>query len=193
MSRLAKLEVLIPAPVQKTIDELLLFDARCLPPEVSRELVRLLPTFALVRRAWRNLYRRYGCNGCPKPDPTITICARLRRQGLPWSRVYRAVGADCEYSTLADRKHFKALVRRRMAELDNPRPLPKEQVHGYRSKHYHAAGGLCDKCRNRNQRRILRELAKLRSSPAAKEKAIVGLSRRYDAAQWLLNGEEKKP
>jgi hypothetical protein len=184
----------VPAPVQKIFNELLLFDAQCLPTEVSRQLVRMVPMLALVRRAWRNLYRKNGCNGCPKPDPTMAICARMRIAGLEWEQIYCMIGGDYEHSTLEERKHFKALVKRKMRELAAPtQPLPKEQLAKYRSKHHFAAGGLCDKCRDRNRRRVLRELAKLQSSPEETRKAIAGLSRRYDVAQWLLNSEEAEP
>jgi len=188
MTSLATVEIVASFPVQKIIDDLLLFDARCLPKETSRELMGMLPHLALVRRAWRNLYRKYGCNGCPKPDPTIAICARLRRQGLSWARIYDAIGADYARSTLADRKYFKAAVKRKMADLDSGRL----QLYSYRARgrDFHAAGGLCDTCRGRNRRRLLKELAQICSQPEEKEKAIRGLSQRFDVAQWLLNSDE---
>lgn len=180
-----------PPQIKRVIEELFVFDIRCNAP---RELwLTILPQLAYIRRAWRNLYLSDGCVACPKPDPTIAICARMRKAGLEWSQIYEMIDADYERSTLPERKHFKALVKRKMVELAQPpRPLPKEQLADYRSKHYHAAGGFCDKCRNRYKRRLAKELTKLHANRERDtEKMVAALSQRFDAAQWLLNGPDE--
>jgi hypothetical protein len=188
MEKLAKVEVVIPPQVAQILDDLLVFDARCLTGETSQQLIRLLPKLAFVRRAWRNLYRKYGCTGCPKPDPSIAIAARLRRGGVSWADIYRILGADAAASTLAERKSFKALVKRKMRDLHNE---PRQQLRDFHSKNCHTAGGFCDKCQNRYRRRLRKEYANVvEGKELSEERVVAALSQRYDVAQWLLNNDE---
>ncbi|MHB8499711.1 MAG: hypothetical protein ACYDCG_18285 [Candidatus Acidiferrales bacterium] len=182
MTTLAKVGVLLPKPVERKIDELLVFDARCLDAATARELLRLVPALAHIRHAWRAHYRQYGCLACPKPDPTIPIAARLRRSGMPWARIYEAVGIDHATTTLEERKSFKAIIRRTIPHLDD---APRYHLNGHNSHSCHSAAGFCDKCYLRLRRRLSKELRKMYAGRDAK-KEIAALSQRFDLAQWLL-------
>ena len=74
-----------------------------------------------------------------------------------------------------------------MRNLDD---VPR-QLRSFRSKNYHAADGLCDKCQNRVRRRLKMEMAKVRERELDTERVVAALSQRYDVAQWLLNRDDE--
>jgi hypothetical protein len=187
MTTLAKVEVMLPKPVERKIDELLVFDARCIDAATAHELLRLVPALAHIRHAWRAHYRRYGCLACPKPDPIPVIAARLRRRGMPWALIYEAIGIDHATTTLEERKSFKALIRRTIPHLDD---VPRHHLNGHNSHSCHSAGGYCVKCYLRLRRRLSKELRKMHAGRDTR-KEIAALSQRFDLAQWLLNGDDE--
>lgn len=190
MNKLAKVEVMMSKPVARKIDELLVFDARCVDDNMRREILRLLPQLIDLRHAWRALFRRYGCMACKPADPTVTIAARLRRRGSTWAEIYEIIGVDRAATTRAERRPFEYMVRHKLARLDNP---PRGRTHDTTanpllSHNYHYAAGLCDKCYARHRRRLSNTLRKMHKgrNPAGETAA---LTKRFDLAQMLLGGE----
>jgi hypothetical protein len=55
----------IESPLQ-AMENLLIFDARCLDRETRQELLRLVPQLVHIRRAWRAEYMECGCISCHK-------------------------------------------------------------------------------------------------------------------------------
>jgi hypothetical protein len=51
------------SPVQ-AIEDLMVFDARCLDKTTRLELVRLLPELIHIRRAWKAYFSVHGCVSC---------------------------------------------------------------------------------------------------------------------------------
>jgi hypothetical protein len=51
------------SPVQ-AIEDLMVFDARCLDKETRLELVRLLPELTHIRKAWKAYFTVHGCVSC---------------------------------------------------------------------------------------------------------------------------------
>jgi hypothetical protein len=183
--KLAKVEVMLPRPAERRIDDALIFDSRGLDVGTRQELLRLLPQLMHLSRANRAIYQKHGCRECPKPDPTVTIAARLRRGGMSWSEVYETVGVLA--ATRAERKKFEQAVRWKLAHLETPK---RKHWPGY------GAGGLCMNCYLRRRRELAKELGvhartigqRLEERDAAAETAA--LTQRHDLAQWLLGGEE---
>ncbi len=58
-------EVLPESPVE-LLENLLIFDARCLDMETRQELLRILPQLVHIRRAWKAEYMECGCISCHK-------------------------------------------------------------------------------------------------------------------------------
>ena len=175
--KLTKVEVMLPRHAERKIDDALVFDSRGLDIATRQELLRLLPQLVHLSRAWRARYLKHGCYACAKPDPTVTIAARLRGRGSTWREIYEITGAVA--STRAERKRFENAVRWKLAHLDAPtRPR----------SHRYGAGGLCDLCYRRFRRELVKEFAKMHEGrDAAAETAA--LTQRFDLAQWLLGSE----
>jgi hypothetical protein len=57
-----------PHSPESAIEELVLFDARCLDRNTRQELLRLLPQLVQVRRAWRAEFTENGCVHCRRKD-----------------------------------------------------------------------------------------------------------------------------
>jgi hypothetical protein len=55
----------IESPLE-AMENLLIFDARCLDRETRQELLRLVPQLVHIRRAWRAEYMECGCTSCHK-------------------------------------------------------------------------------------------------------------------------------
>jgi hypothetical protein len=145
MTRLAKVEVMLPRAAEQKIDELLVFDVRCIDAGSRQELLRLIPRLVHLSRAWRVRFLKHGCLACPKSNPTVGIAARLRIRGMTWAQIYEIT--DVKATTRAERKRFENAVHWRLAHLDAPRRKPS---------HRYGAGGFCDRC----YLRLRRELAK---------------------------------
>jgi hypothetical protein len=180
MTNLANVEVMLPNEAERRLDDLLVFDVRCVDAETRQELLRLLPRLVHLRRAWRAHYMKYGCLGCQKPDPTVAIAARLRRRGATWAEVYEVTGVEVEGSTRAEQQKFWNAVRWKLAHLDVPEP---------NLSHRYGAGGFCDRCYLRIRRELAKSIRKLHEGRDAAEETAA-LTRRFDVAQWLLNGED---
>lgn len=56
--------VVLPDSPLERIENLLIFDARCLDRATQQELLRLLPQLVHIRRAWKALYLECGCISC---------------------------------------------------------------------------------------------------------------------------------
>jgi hypothetical protein len=176
MQRLATVEVMLPRPAERRVDDALIFDSRGLDAGTRQELLRLLPSLVHLSRAWRAHYLKHGCFGCKPDDPTVAIAARLRRGGMTWSEVYETVGVNA--ATRVERNQFEGAVRWKLAHLDTPK---RKHAPGY------GAGGLCMNCYLRLRRELAKALAKMQGRNAAEETAA--LTRRADMAQWLLGDE----
>ena len=110
------------SPVQ-AIEDLMVFDARCLDKETRLELVRLLPELTHIRRAWKAYFTVHGCVSCR------------------------------------------------------------------RKKTDYGAGGFCYKCLCRitaRMRTCFRKVGEGRNIPDE----VASISRKYDAAQRLFNGDD---
>jgi hypothetical protein len=179
MTRLAEVEVLLSNEAAEKFDRLLVFDARGVDAGMRQELLRLFPRLVHLRRAWRRHFLTHGCLACQKPDPTIAIAARLRRRGATWADVYEIVGVDFARNTRAEQRKFWNAVRWEIAHL---------QVAAAKPSHRYGAGGLCDRCYLRIRRELAKAIRTLHSGRDASEETAA-LTRKFDVAQWLLNGE----
>jgi hypothetical protein len=178
MTRLAKVEVMLPRAAERKLDELLVFDARGVDVDTRQELLRLLPRLVHLRRAWQAHFREHGCLSCPKPDPTVPIAARLLRRGSSWAEIYEITGA--EFTTRAERKRFVNAVHWKLAHLDAPTRTPS---------HRYGAGGFCDRCYLRLRRELAKAIRKMHEGRDAAEETAA-LTQRFDVAQWLLHGDD---
>src|SRR5215472_16865735 len=65
--RYDKLELLKTAasesPLQ-AIEDVMVFDARCLDRETWRQLLRVLPDLTRIRKAWKAHFAAFGCTSC---------------------------------------------------------------------------------------------------------------------------------
>ncbi len=181
MTKLAKVKVMLPRGAERKVDELLVFDARCVDVGTRQELLRLLPQLVHLRRAWRAHFTEHGCIACPKPDPTVAIAARLRRRRSRWAEIYELIGIDRATSTRAERKSFENSVRRNLAHSDTPVRKPS---------HRYGAGGFCDLCYMRLRRELVKTLRKMHEGRNADEETAA-LSQRFDVAQWLLGADDE--
>jgi len=179
MTRLAKVEVMLPRAAEQKIDELLMFDVRCNDAGSRRELLRLIPQLVHLSRAWRVHFLKHGCLGCPKTNPTIGIAARLRKRGLTWAEIYEIT--DVKSTTPAERKRFENAVHWRLAHLDAPRRKPS---------HRYGAGGFCDRCYLRLRRELTKTIREMHEGRDAVIESAA-LTQRFDLAQWLLNGDDE--
>lgn len=182
MPPLVKAEVMLPDGTALRLDDLLVFDSRCVDVEMRQELLRLFPRLVHLRRAWRVHFTKHGCLSCARgsdrADSIFTIAARLRRRGLSWSEVYELVGMKAK--SHAAQKNFRGIVNRKAAHFDDPTPEPS-----YR----YGAGGFCDRCYLRIRRELASTIRKMHAGRDAAEEAAA-LTRRFDVARWLLGSEE---
>jgi hypothetical protein len=174
MTKLAKVEVMLPRAAERKVDDLLVFDARCVDVGTRQELLGMLPQLVHLRRAWSAHFLEHGCLACPKPDPTIPIAARLRRRGSTWAEIYDITAIPA--ATRAERKRFQRSVRRKLAHLDAPARKPSQS---------YGAGGFCDRCYARLRREFATTLRKMHAGRDAAAETVA-LTREYDLAQWLL-------
>lgn len=179
MTKLAKVEVMLPRAAEQKVDELLVFDARCVDVSTRQELLRFMPRLVHLRRAWRAHFSTHGCLACPKPDPTVEIAARLRGRGMSWPEIYQITEATA--TTRVDRKRFEGAVRWKLAHLGAANRKPS---------HRYGAGGFCDRCYLRLRRELANAIRKMHEGrDAAAESAA--LTQRFDLAQWLLNEDDE--
>jgi len=177
MTKLAKVEVMLPRSAERKIDELLVFDARCLDVGTRQELLRLLPQLVHLRRAWTAYFLEHGCLGCPKSEPAVAIAARLRRRGSSWAEIYEIIAPGA--TSRAERKRFENAVRWKLAHLDAPARKASQR---------YGAGGFCDRCYSRLRRELAKALCKMHEGRNTIEETAA-LTQRFDMAQWLLGSE----
>ena len=85
---LGKLEsIRVPEIVSplEAMENLLIFDARCLDRETRQELLRLIPQLVHIRRAWRAEYMKCGCTCCHKKKAGYGAGGFCN---ACWSRIY---------------------------------------------------------------------------------------------------------
>lgn len=179
MTKLAKVEVMLPRGAERKVDELLVFDAQCVDVATRQELLRLLPQLVHIRRARKAIFLEQGCRECQKPDPTVAIAARLRARGFTWADIYAITGVLA--TTRAERKCFENSVRWKLAHPDTRVRKPS---------HRYGAGGLCDRCYLRLKRELAKRLRKMHEGRDSDEETAA-LTRRFDVAQWLLGGDDE--
>jgi hypothetical protein len=61
-------EVMLPDSPAQALEDLLIFDARCLDEDTRRELLRIVPALIHVRRAWKARFAELGCVSCKRRD-----------------------------------------------------------------------------------------------------------------------------
>jgi hypothetical protein len=157
-------------------------DARCLDRDTQHKLLALLPELIHIRHAWKAEYMECGCPGCQKPDPTITIAARMRRQGFNWEEIYEIAGPNI--TSYAQRKRFRDAVLWKLERLDTPTRKPST---------WYGAGGFCDACYRRIGAQMRNRYRKLMAGRDLTQELATfkgALCLRYNAAQQLFNGEE---
>jgi hypothetical protein len=59
--KLERVQIVAPESALQTIEDLMVFDARCLDRETRRELVKFLPDLTRIRKAWRAHFTEHGC------------------------------------------------------------------------------------------------------------------------------------
>ena len=69
LRKLDSVIVAVPDSVESAIENLLIFDARCLDAETRRELLRIIPQMVRIREAWKAEYLECGCISCHKKKP----------------------------------------------------------------------------------------------------------------------------
>jgi hypothetical protein len=62
--KLEVISVTVPESAIQGVEDLMIFDARCLDRQTRRELVRVLPELTLIRKAWRAHFSVHGCVSC---------------------------------------------------------------------------------------------------------------------------------
>jgi hypothetical protein len=123
LRKLDLLKVALPESIERSLEDLFIFDARSIDAATRRELLRLLPQLTHVRRAWKAHFVEHGCVSC------------------------------------------------------------------HRKKVVYQSGGFCERCQGRicgRMRTALRLIGNGRNTPDE----IAALSRKFDAAQMLLGGEQ---
>lgn len=186
LQKLDQVKVAIPESAERAIEDVLIFDARCLDVATRQELLRILPQLLHVRRAWKAEFLEYGCASCQsgrKPDPTYKIAAKLRRAGMAWSEIFKALTLDTEL-TPHDRKLIRKGVSYELRAKRTNRPR-KARAGSY------GAGGFCAACQGlvyRRMRNRFRKAMEGRNFPAELVTFTDALMLKFNAAQRLLNG-----
>lgn len=62
--KLELISVREPQSVAEAVEDLMVFDARCLDKATWLELVRVLPELTNIRRAWKAHFAAHGCVSC---------------------------------------------------------------------------------------------------------------------------------
>jgi hypothetical protein len=192
----AKLDTLRVAEYESStelIEQLLILDARTLDRETQHELIRILPQLVHVRRAWKAHFLEHGCLLCQngrRLDPTRHIAANLRRAGMSWSEIFKALTIDAEL-TPRDCKlictSVSAILRRRAKGIEHSKPGKSKEPTCYGS------GGFCNDCQRTvlfRMRNRFRKVMQGRDTEAETAALIEGLQLKYNAAQRLLCGED---
>ena len=96
-----KLELVrIAAPLSplQAMEDLMVFDARCLDKETWRQLLRVLPDLTRIRKAWKAHFVEHGCVSCRRKKAEYgaggfcyTCLARIT---VRMRTCFRNIGAD---------------------------------------------------------------------------------------------------
>lgn len=62
--KLENVQVMAPQSALQVVEDLMVFDARCLDKETWRELLRVLPDLTRIRKAWKAHFSVHGCTCC---------------------------------------------------------------------------------------------------------------------------------
>ncbi len=62
--KLELVTVMPPETAIQAIEDLMVFDARCLDRGTWRELLRVLPELTRIRKAWKAHFSEHGCVSC---------------------------------------------------------------------------------------------------------------------------------
>jgi hypothetical protein len=62
--KLEEVQVRAPQSAIQGLEDLMVFDARCLDKETRHALVRVLPDLTRIRKAWRAHFTVHGCVSC---------------------------------------------------------------------------------------------------------------------------------
>jgi hypothetical protein len=62
--KLELIAVTAPESVIQGVEDLMIFDARCLDKETRQQLQRFLPELTLIRKAWKAHFSVHGCLSC---------------------------------------------------------------------------------------------------------------------------------
>jgi len=62
--KLEQVQVVAPQSAIQAIEDLMVFDARCLDKETWHELLRVLPDLTRIRKAWKAHFTEHGCVCC---------------------------------------------------------------------------------------------------------------------------------
>jgi hypothetical protein len=62
--KLEEVQVLAPQSAIQGLEDLMVFDARCLDKETWHGLLRVLPDLTRIRKAWRAHFTVHGCVSC---------------------------------------------------------------------------------------------------------------------------------
>lgn len=178
--RNATVEMMLPGEMERKLDELLVFDARCIDAQTKRELLRLFPKLTHLRRAWREHFEKYGCLGCRDPQPMIAVATKLRQRGMGWKEIYDITHVQA--ASFVERKNFVAAVRRKLKRLDEVARNPLTR---------YGAGGLCDCCYQRLRRELRQTVSQMHEGRDAAEETAA-LTKRLDVAQWLCRSESTR-
>jgi hypothetical protein len=159
-----------------------LLEARFLPAEQRRDLLRACPETVHISRALTAIFLKQGCLHCPPPDASVAIAARMRKRGMSWQDVYALAAPHAK--SPAERKQFNLAVRWKLGRLNRPerKPSPANE---------YGAGGFCRKCYAALSKQI-REIIK--HSPAVVHsdpvEQTIALTLREDSAAILLSCNE---
>lgn len=62
--KLERLEIVAPESAMQALDDLMVFDARCLDKDTWHQLLRVLPDLTRIRKAWKAHFTEHGCVSC---------------------------------------------------------------------------------------------------------------------------------
>ena len=62
--KLELVSVAAPESALQAVEDLMVFDARCLDRETWHELLRFLPELTRIRKAWKAHFVAHGCVSC---------------------------------------------------------------------------------------------------------------------------------
>ena len=90
-----------PASPLEAIENVMVFDARCLDKETWQQLLRVLPDLTRIRKAWKAHFVEHGCVSCRRKKTEYGaggFCYDcLRRITTRMRTCFRKIGADRDF------------------------------------------------------------------------------------------------